>query len=114
MEALIEFVITNKRKETSMLKKKISFTLAVMMLMGVSAFAGVPSTGDPFHAPPSLLDHESISADECKNCGISVEGGHCDDSCNVILDRVEVPVSEGEEASVEVSDDVRQGVSLSR
>ena len=90
------------------MKKKISFALSMMMLVGTaSAFAGMPSTGDPFHAPPSLLDGESISADECENCGISVEGGHCDDSCNVILDRVELPVSEGEEASVEVSADAR-------
>ena len=91
-----------------MLKKKISFALSMMMLVGTtSAFAGVPSTGDPFHAPPSLLDGEFISADECENCGISVEGGHCDGSCNVILDRVELPVSEGEAEAVEVSDNAR-------
>lgn len=99
-----------------MLKKKISFALSVMMLVGAtSAFAGTPSTGDPFHAPPSLTDGESISADECENCGISVEGGHCDGSCNVILDRVELPVSEGEAEAVEVSDDARDaGKSQSR
>lgn len=92
-----------------MLKKKVSFAFSVMMLIGAtSAFAGTPSTGDPFHASPSLLNHESISADECKNCGISVEGGHCDDSCNVILDRVELPVSDGEEASIEISDNTQQ------
>ena len=86
----------------TMLKKKISFTLSVMMLIGATtAFAG--TTGDPFHASPSLMDNESISADECKNCGISVDGGHCDSSCNVILDRVELPVSEGTEEAVEVS-----------
>lgn len=91
-----------------MLKKKISFALSVMMLVGAtSAFAGTPSTGDPFHASPSLLDGESISADECENCGISVDGGHCDGSCNIILDRVELPVSEGEAEAVEVSDDAR-------
>lgn len=91
-----------------MLKKKISFALSVMMLVGAtSAFAGTPSTGDPFHASPSLMDGESISADECENCGISVEAGHCDGSCNVILDRVGLPVSEGEAEAVEVSDDAR-------